>query len=166
MEGGDFRQKLADVLKRYAAQLNEAMVFAALHGGKRVVLASSEPISQVIRIDHQMVEGRNIYRLPTGRVLVAFATTEDYSRIIENYGEPGKNWPDHELDLKRIRNEGRCVMIPDSVGVNSFAIPVMDRKGRLLGALGCYAPAFRSGAVAQRKILNVLRQAAEQLSAS
>lgn len=166
VEGGDFRQKLADVLKRYTAQVNEAMVFAALHGGKRVVLASSEPASQVIRIDHQMVEGRNIYRLPSGRVLVAFASPEDHRRIIENYGEPDKNWPNHELDLKRIRKEGFCTMIPDSVGVNSFALPVIDRKGRLLGALGCYAPAFRSGAVVQRKILNVLRQAADQFSAS
>jgi DNA-binding IclR family transcriptional regulator len=112
-----------------------------------------------------MVEGRNIYRLPSGRVLVAFASPEDHRRIIANYGEPDKNWSNHELDLKRIRKEGLCAMIPDSVGLNSFALPVMDRKGRLLGALGCYAPAFRSGAVVQRKILNALRQAADQLAA-
>ncbi|HBC85677.1 MAG TPA: hypothetical protein DCZ94_01855 [Lentisphaeria bacterium] len=166
VEGGDFRQKLADGFKKYSAQVNEAMVFASLHGGKRVVLARSEPVSQVIRVDQQMVEGRSIYRLPTGRVLVAFASPEDYRLILENYGEPGKNWPDYELDLKRIRNEGRCAMIPDSVGLNSFALPVMDRKGRLLGALGCYAPAFRSGPAVQKKILNILRQAADQLSMS
>ena len=164
VEGGDFRQSLGDVLRKYSAQINEAMVFAALHSGKRVVLARSEPVNQVIRVDQQMVEGRSIYKLPTGRVLVAFASPEDYRLIIENYGEPGKNWPDYELDLKRIRSEGRCSMIPDSVGVNSFALPVMDRKGRLLGALGCYAPAFRSGPAVQKKILNILRQAVDHLS--
>ncbi|HCE46004.1 MAG TPA: hypothetical protein DET40_20860 [Lentisphaeria bacterium] len=165
VEGGDFKQKLAEVLKRHTAQVNEAMVFAALHGGKRVVLASSEPVSQVIRIDRQIVESNNIYRLPTGRILTAFATPGDYRRILDNYGEPGKSWPGFESDLKRIQKEGRCLMLPDASGVNSFALPVRNKDGRLLGAIGCYAPPFRCGPPIQKMILAVLRLAADELSA-
>jgi IclR family acetate operon transcriptional repressor len=164
VEGGDFKQKLADVLKRYTAQINESMVFAALHGGKRVVLARSEPVSQVIRIDHQTVESRNIYRLPTGRILTAFASPAEYRRIQDNYGEPGENWPDYETDIKRIRKEERCLMLPDTNGINSFSLPVRNKDGRLLGAIGCHAPAFRSGAAVQKKILNALLLAADELS--
>jgi len=162
VEGGDFKQKLAEVLKRHTAQINEAMVFAALHGGRRVVLARSEPVSQVIRIDHQVVESCNIYLLPTGRVLAAFASPKDYLRIRNKYGDPCRSC---EEDMKRIRKEGRCMMLPDASGVNSFAIPVRNKDGRLLGALGCYAPAFRSGPAVQKKIMNILRQAAAELSA-
>jgi DNA-binding IclR family transcriptional regulator len=166
VEGAEFKQKLADVLRRYTAQINEAIVFAALHGGKRVAIAKSEPVSQVIRIDQQVVESGNIYRLPTGRVLAAFATPDDYRRIHDNYGDPGVNWPDCESDLKRIRREGICLMLPDSSGVNSFALPVMNKDGKLLGAIGCYAPPFRSGPPVQKKILAALRLAAEELALS
>lgn len=164
VEGGDFKQKLADVLKRYTAQINEAMVFAALHGGKRVVLARSEPVSQIIRIDSQVVESANIYRMPTGRILTAFASPAEYRRIQDNYGEPGKNWPDHEADLKRIRKEERCLMLPDANGINSFSLPVRNKDGRLLGAIGCHSPAFRSGPAVQKKILNAIRLAADELA--
>lgn len=164
IEGSEFKQKLADVLKRHTAQLNEAMVFAALHGGKRVVLARSEPASQVIRIDHQTVESANIYRLPTGRILTAFASPAEYQRIQDNYGAPGKSWPSCEKEMERIRKEGRCLMLPDSSGINSFALPVTDKEGKLLGAIGCYAPPFRCGAAVQKKILGVLRLAADELA--
>lgn len=164
IEGGDFKQKLADVLKRHTAQINEAMVFAVLHGGKRVLIANSEPVSQVIRIDRQVVESGNIYRLPTGRILTAFASPADHVRIQDNYGIPGKSWPDCETDMKRIRKEGRCLILPDSSGVNSFALPVMNKDGKLLGAIGCYAPPFRCGPSIQKKILTSLRLAADELA--
>ena len=164
VEGGDFKEKLVDILQRYTARINEAMVFATLQGGKRVLLASSEPVSQSIRIDRQVVENHPIFSLPTGRILTAFATPEDYSRIRVHYGEPLDTWPDFETDLKRIRKEERCVMLPDSNGINSFAVLVRAKDGRLLGALGCYAPAFRSGAPAQKKIMAVLHLAAAELA--
>jgi len=164
LEGEEFKQKLADVLKRYTSQINEAMVFATLHGGKRVMLASSEPVSQIIRVDRHVVESGNIYCLPTGRILAAFATPEDALRIRDHYGNPCENWPDCESDLKRIRKEERCLMLPDSNGINSFAVPVKAKDGRLLGAIGCYAPPFRSSVPVQKKILAALRRAAAELA--
>lgn len=164
VEGSEFKQKLADVLRRYTTQINEAMVFAVLHGGKRVVLANSEPVSQVIRIDRQIVESGNIYRLPTGRILTAFASPADFLRIQNNYGTPNKSWVGCETDMERIRKEKRCLMLPDASGVNSFALPVMNKDGKLLGAIGCYAPPFRCGPTVQKKILGVLRLAADEMA--
>ena len=164
LQSDEFKQKLAEVLKRHASQINEAMVFAALHGGKRIVLASSEPVSQFIRIDRQGVEKSDIYSLPTGRVLVAFAAPEDAVRIHAQYGGPGEKWPQYEADLARIRKEKRCLMLPDRNGINSFAVPVITREGHLLGAVGCYAPAFRSGPAVRKKILAVLRSVAGELA--
>ena len=164
VEGPEFRQKLSDVLKRHTYQINEAMVFAVLHGGKRVLIASSEPVSQVIRVDRQSVESGNFWRLPTGRVLAAFASPEDFKLIIGNYGSPDRIWPESETGLKRILREKRCVMLPDHSGLNSFAIPVTGANDRLLGAIGCYAPPFRCGPQVRQKILEHLRLAADELA--
>ena len=160
--GGAFQQKLAAVLKRYTAHVRESLVFAVLHGGHRVLIAYSEP-DQVIRIDRVSAEGQNIYSIPTGRILTALASPEELRQIKVIYGLPHAVWPDYEQDLKQIRRDNRCCMLPDLNGVNSFAVPVRNKDGRLLGALGCYAPAFRTGVPVQKKIWEALNRAAVEL---
>jgi len=157
-----FRQKLAAVLKHYTAQVCESLVFAVIHGGHRVLIAYSEP-NQVIRIDRISAEGQNIYSIPTGRILVALSTPEELRQIKAIYGQPHAAWPDYETDLKLIRRDNRCCMLPDINGVNSFAVAVHNKDGRVLGALGCYAPAFRSGGPIQKKIWAALQSAAAEL---
>lgn len=164
VEGDQFKERLATLMKRCIAEVNEAMVFVTLHGGKRVVLARSEPTQQAIRIDQQVVESSSIYQMPTGRVLVAFATPDDYRRILANYGPPDAVWPDYKNDLVKIRKERQCLLLPDSRGINAFAFPVCGADHRLLGAIGCYTPAFRCDVAAQQKIIAVLRHAADELA--
>ncbi len=164
VENNLFKENLSIIMERYTAEINEAMVFVTLHGGKRVVLIRTEPALQVIRIDQQVVETTSIYEQPTGRVLTAFATPEDYQLIVKNNGPPEKNWPGYERDIVKIRKERQCLIYPNPNRVNSFAMPVIDSRKHLLGAIGCYSPAFRCGQQLKEKILTVLRQAVMEIA--
>ena len=164
VENNKFKEKLSAVLEHYTAEINEAMVFVTLHGGKRVVLIRTEPALQVIRIDQQIVENSSIYDMPTGRVLTAFAGPEDYRLILKNYGDPDKNWPGYERDMEKIRKERQCLILPDRSGINAFALPVNDNRGQMLGAIGCYSPAFRCNQQTREKILSALHRAATEIS--
>lgn len=164
VENNKFKEKLSAVMERYTAEINEAMVFVTLHGGKRVVLIRTEPALQVIRIDQQVVDAASIYDQPTGRVLTAFAGPEDYRLILKNYGAPDKRWPGYERDMERIRKERQCLILPDPSGINAFALPVSDSRGQMLGAIGCYSPAFRCNQQVREKILAALRRAAADIS--
>ena len=163
VESDWFKQQVRDVMARRTAALNEAMVFAFLRGGRRVVLARSYPDKQTIRIDPNTDEAPGLYRLPTGRILAAFAAPEDRPRIIAQYGVPEKAWPDHKADIDRIRQSGECVMLGDSHGTHAFAAAVRDSEGKLLGAIGCHAPAFRCKRSVQDKIRAALKAAAREL---
>jgi DNA-binding IclR family transcriptional regulator len=43
-------------------------------------------------------------------------------------------------------------------------MPVIDSRKHLLGAIGCYSPAFRCGQQLKEKILTVLRQAVMEIA--
>jgi DNA-binding IclR family transcriptional regulator len=96
--------------------------------------------------------------------LTAFATPEDYQLIVKNIGPPEKNWPGYERDIVKIRKERQCLIYPNPNRVNSFAMPVIDSRKHLLGAIGCYSPAFRCGQQLKEKILTVLRQAVMEIA--
>ena len=164
VENNKFKDQLSTLLERYTTEINEAMVFVTLHGGKRVVLIRTEPVLQAIRIDQQVVDAASIYDQPTGRLLVAFAGQDDYRLILKNYGPPEKRWPAYERDVEKIRKERQCMILPDASGINAFAMPVNDNRGQLLGAIGCYSPAFRCDQQAKEKILAALRRAAVEIS--
>ncbi|MFA6101349.1 MAG: helix-turn-helix domain-containing protein [Victivallaceae bacterium] len=164
VENNKFKEKLSAMLERYTTEINEAMVFVTLHGGKRVVLIRTEPVLQAIRIDQQVVDAASIYEQPTGRILAAFAGPDDYRLILKNYGPPDKLWPGFERDMEKIRKERQCLLLPDTRGISAFALPVNDRRGQMLGAVGCYSPAFRCDQQSRDKILSALHRAAAEIS--
>ena len=164
VESERFRHQVRGVMNRYTAALNEALVFAVLRDGRRVVLARTEPAGQIIRIDPKEDAAISLYRMPTGRVLAALASPEERSKIVAHYGEPGAAWPAHEADRERIRKSGACIMLADSQGVHAFAAAVRDSRGTLLGAIGCHAPAFRCDRASQKTIRDGLCAAASELA--
>lgn len=164
LESDRFKQQVREVMNRHTGALNEAMVFAFLRGGRRTVLARSQPDGQAIRVDSKMDEAISLYRVPTGRILAAFASPEDRQKIIAQYGGPEEPWPEHEADCGRIRQSGECVMLAAGLsGVHGFAAAVRDSRGTLLGAIGCHAPAFRCDRAGQKKIRAALQGAAREL---
>jgi DNA-binding IclR family transcriptional regulator len=159
-----FKERVLDVLTRSTAAVNEAMVFAILRDGRRRVLARSEPARQAIRVDSQTDDAPSIYSVPTGRVLVAFATPEQRLQIVGQSGPPDPLWPDSAADIDRIRTSGACVLLSNAQGIHAFAVPVQDPEHRLLGAIGCHAPAFRCDRASQKTIVATLQSAAAELA--
>lgn len=154
-------------VEELSRKVEEAVVFAVLCDGRRRVLWRAES-NQVVRVDAASVESPNLFSVPTGRVLAAFASGGELAQIVERYGLPGKHWDGinsrERLNqaLAEIQQQGYCAIVPDRSELASFACPVQDSAGRLIGSIGCYAPLFRCGAEKQKQIVAEMLQTAKQ----
>jgi IclR family acetate operon transcriptional repressor len=147
-------------LAALTAEIEEATVFATLRGGNRVVLSRIEA-SQAIQVRQALIQNERFYSTPTGRVMTAYASPDEFAQIIARQGIPGASWDgiDNEDDLRAagevIRTAGESVIVENQVV--AFARPVLGQDGEFVGALGCYAPQFRCPESSWKKI----RQAME-----
>jgi IclR family acetate operon transcriptional repressor len=151
--------------------LGESVTFAVLADGQRKLLLKADA-GHAIRVDSSALEQADLFAVPTGRVLAAFATPDALDRILERAGLPGAAWHgiqsraalDRALDT--IRKQGFEKIAPDIHALVSFAVPVLSRSNDLLGALGCYAPAFRCGPAKHAPVLAQLRETAAAIAAA
>ena len=148
--------------------VEEAVTMATLADGRRVLLCQVDPRTMV-RVDAATLEERCLFARPTGRVLAAYASPEELTRVLAQYGMPGAEWDGISsrkalvTALKKIKHRGYELIAHDNSELAAFAVPVVDAHGVLLGSLGCYAPAFRCGPARYESILTQLRQAAADL---
>lgn len=153
------------VLEEAGRQLDEALTFAALVDGRRVLLLRAEA-GHVVRVDPNALEAGRMFAVPTGRVLAAFADPATLDRIVEVTGFPGEDWsqirtrPQLDRALADVRARGAEVIAREGHPVAAFAVPVLLDGNVLLGSLGCYAPAFRCGPDKHAEVLAGLRRAA------
>ena len=154
--------------KHLVSQLGESFLFATLIGGRRVPLVEIDS-DEVIQVDLSAVEQRSIYDMGTGRILVAYADEYALSQIKLVSGLPGEVWDnidtDEALDAARsdVREVGYLLFSGKRPGLATFSCPVMDASGRLLGAIGCYAPLFRCPPDKQKKILKEMLSTADRM---
>ena len=141
---------------------------ATLADGRRVMLCQVDP-RKMVRVDAATLEERCLFARPTGRVLAAYASPEELTRVLAQYGMPGAEWDGISsrkalvTALEKIKHRGYELIAHDNSELAAFAVPVVDAHGVLLGSLGCYAPAFRCGPARYESILTQLRQAAADL---
>ena len=166
MTSAEEGRRIRELVAESAATLGETCVFATLVEGRRIVLATVDG-GGMVKIDHAMMQDVNLYNTPTGRVLLAWTDEEERMRTLERNGFPGPFWDGIEdtatlgAALETVRSTEICQMTTQGE-VTSFATPVRDESGALLGALGCYAPAFRCGPDRVEAIRNhLLAQAAK-----
>ncbi len=131
------------------SRVDEAVVFATLIDGQRVIIEGLNA-NHTVKVSEGLLASHNhLYTTSTGRILVAFASEEELARILVRHGLPGAQWDDINNEqhlmaaLDEIRSDGMCVMTSDENELVAFAYPVRNTAGKLLGALGCYAPIFR-----------------------
>lgn len=152
-------------MRKLSDDVQENVVFSIIAGGRRIVSTHCEYEKQLIKIDRaQFDQNSSIYRLPTGRVLTAYATESELKEIKEFYGDPLSLWPSMKMDCERIREEGAYQLTPDKPNINSYAVPILAPKGKSLGALGCYAPVFRCTKAKELLIKNNLKKTANTIS--
>ena len=161
-------QYFVPLLQNTCDDIGESLVLVTLQQGARLILARVEP-NQSIRVATAVLQGDAMFTTPTGRVLVAYADEDALRLIIEKEGWPGERWENiadaSELEKQRIRicTLGGEILMPNTE-LAAMACPVLDGKQRLLGALGCCAPAFRCPPQRRRDLLEKLKKCAQSLA--
>lgn len=161
--GDGFREKVIEVMRRTIARINEGMVFCILENNAWTSLVKAEPAGRIVKVDMEQVERFYLYETATGRILYSFSSPEKRAVLVHENGDPAKSWPDYEKDSLRIRERGECSLLRTRYGAFSFAVPVVDREGRLLGALGVYCLPQGCSEERNRFILANLKQAAKEI---
>ncbi len=74
-------------LRALAADLGEGVIYTVLVDGQRRPLGRAEP-NRAVRVDSGVLDRHGIYALPTGRVLLAYASPAEVERIAARPGPP------------------------------------------------------------------------------
>lgn len=151
-------------------ELNETVTFAVLADGRRLRLWTTEP-GHLIRIDAATLETRQLFTVPTGRILAAYAGPDDLERLLARYGLPtGSDWPQTTTRsalnraLADIRARGHEILVRGEL--SAFAVPVLDAAGGLTGSLGCFSPSFRCPPPQHAAVVAALKHAAREMTAA
>lgn len=156
-----FKVRLTKVLKRLANSVRESLVFTSLLDGKRSVIARCDPDELYIRLDSRLFGNVHIYSVATGRSMIAFASAEEYQRILDCNGEISELWPEYIEEIPKTRKNGFYYHSVHDGTVCSFAVPFRTSAGSL-ASLGCYALSFRCSDLRRDEILDELKKAASE----
>ncbi len=160
-----------EILLAVAERTGESLVLASLLNGRRQVLQRVDG-SAVVRVNPHFEAEQPLFAMVTGRVLAAFAGPTALRDILAVQGLPDGHWPAANDDaaltaaLAEIRRAGGATERTSGGEVTALAVPVLDRRGRLLAALGMYLPTFRAGYERVEGLRDVLKEAAGKLAAA
>ncbi len=114
-----------DPLKKLAIAMDIQINISVLNGGCRYILHHYSTTMER-PVQRETVHTMDFYTTGTGRILMAYAESNDIDEIVARCGLPGENWPevnsrrDLDMHLKRIAKNSTTVF-PGSSGAN---IPV------------------------------------------
>ena len=157
------------VLKELSESIKENVVLTVLANGRRIPVLRMNYEGNAVKVDSSFEEGQDIYTLNTGRILVTYADRYEFDLIVKRCGMPGERWDninnleDFESTLEKIRKEGHIVTSLNNDEVVSFSVPVLDSCGRIIYALGSYAPSFRCPEEKRREIITGMKKAASNI---
>ena len=162
--------KIYNILQNLKDDIGESVVFYILSNGERVPLIYLDT-NDMIKVDYTKIRTQAFFKFSTGRILAAYASDYELDQILNRWGYPGEIWENindrESLDkaCEKIREKGYYEMIFSDT-VAAFAFPVMDRTGKLIGAVGSYLPVFRCDREKRALILEKLKNAVELASRS
>lgn len=156
-------------LNKFIEKIDETVTFAILSDGYRDIIAEFSS-QKAVKVVYEKTSSINIYSVVTGRILAAYADEDELAQIIRRNGMPGEHWNNIknmaslEKELQAIRKKGYCVLQVKNSETITFAYPVLGRDGKLVGSVGCYAPAFRCLQKKHGKIIQALKETALEIS--
>ncbi|MBN2308898.1 MAG: helix-turn-helix domain-containing protein [Candidatus Hydrogenedentes bacterium] len=155
------------VVGALARELGEPVLLVMVRGGRRYILCHAEG-SEGVEVSRRVLFDENVWRTPTGRLLMAWCDDEERARFIREHGLPGEDWREarSEQDLNRllegIRKADRLVL--EVAGdVRAVAYAVRD-NGRVIAAVGTYLPSFRFRGAHRRAVLQGVERASRAIS--
>lgn len=100
-----------------------------------------------------------------GRVLVAFSSDEDRAAVLEALRRDGVDVAQLIKSLDQVSVDGFAISVGERErGLSSVAVPVVDQRDRLVGAVSLTAPVARFSAARRRESVVTLKAAADRLS--
>jgi DNA-binding IclR family transcriptional regulator len=133
-------------LAALARELHEHLVISVLRQDRLFMVAEAEG-DQVLQVRRDLMLVDDAYRTANGRLLLAFLDESELQGFLRLKGLPGAHWPQAEDEprlrhqLQAIREQGHYADVRDGE-LARLAFPIRQR-GRVVAALGLYAPEFR-----------------------
>jgi DNA-binding IclR family transcriptional regulator len=156
-------------LEELSAKADSTAFFSVIRGTQRIAIAKSEP-RHGVRYAVEEGQVRPLHVGATGRVLLAFATDTLRNLVLEK--DHLEALTDKTLtDVKQIRQSiseiaknGIASSVGEATGeALAIAVPVLDGRGRLIGALTVAGPVGHLEAKAEQ-CAELLRKESEYLS--
>lgn len=163
--GDEFHGMLLEIMRGAIRRINESMVFVVLENDAWTVLVRAEPTGKILKVCLEEVQRCYLYEAATGRILYSFSSPERQTELRRANGDPSPSWPDWEKEARKIRAEGSCSLLRTRYDTFSYAVPVFDGRGKLLGAFGVLCPPLNCSPERNAQILSVLKEAAAEVSA-
>ncbi|HPJ21371.1 MAG TPA: IclR family transcriptional regulator C-terminal domain-containing protein [Clostridia bacterium] len=157
--------ELLDSLKD---DIKENVIFAVLSAGEWKQIKQFR-YESVVQVNSGRFRETSIYDKATGRIMVAYCSEQELLEIIEENGFPGDRWngivtlEGFEEEIKKIREDGMVDIYTQNNELWAIGIPVLDNRGKLIGAIGCAAPAFRCDEARKKYIRDAFTRTIEIL---
>ena len=129
----------APVMTDLCSQVGETVILTAACALEAIVLHVVETEIHSVRLSYAVFRRGPMQRGASGKILAAYLDPVDRRRLIAAVGEPGL-----AAELDGIRRDGFVVTIGElDEGAAGVAVPILDRRGRLLAGLSIAGPATR-----------------------
>ena len=168
-------KRLVEVIKPYLRQLsestNETANLAILEGKEVIYLAKAES-SEVLTTNIKMGTRLPAHCTALGKVLLAFISDGEFNSLYKA-DEPLSSLTSNSItslkelkkQLKKIREQGYAIDKEEyKIGVNCFAVPVINKEGTTIAAISITVPASRFKLEKIEEIKNELIAISEEIS--
>ncbi|MBN1444539.1 MAG: helix-turn-helix domain-containing protein [Candidatus Omnitrophica bacterium] len=156
------------LLSRLASEVQETVLVATLHQGKRSILLQVNG-NRVMNISNDFLLQESTYDTATGRLLLAFLSASELENFLARKGLPGREaWPEaasrKKLDacLCEIRKKG-VVMHSSRPDIMGISYPLKS-EGEVIAALGLFLPSFRFKGKHKELVLKKMGKTADEIS--
>ena len=154
--------KMRETVTLLAESTGESGVISMLRSGKVSIIAQAQKKRILMINTHEVYAALSLFASVSGRILVAYLSADERSRLIRRTGLPGEEWDnissmaELETACENIRSQQLCIMENKELEIIAFAVPVKWRDQVL--AMGLTVPLLRCATTEKkREIANLLK---------
>ena len=153
-------------LEELSERVGESVLLSTVRDGKRIILY------QVYSHHEVQVRAKvesTVYRTTSGRLQLAYFSSESLKEFVKAEGLPGEEWPevtnieDLKKELSTIRSKGSLVTFSKN-HVVGMSYPIYY-EGQVVAAIGIYLPDVRYNAIIGETLNLALKETAATINA-